>query len=70
MGTPCGSWSRARDRPNGPPALRSDDDILGYRRSLTASPTDRGKNPRWQRVDESVGHYRLRPPPRGGAWFA
>lgn len=29
LGTPCGSFSRARDRPGGPPRLRSDDCPLG-----------------------------------------
>jgi hypothetical protein len=29
FGTPCSSFSRARDRPNGPPPLRSDSMVLG-----------------------------------------
>lgn len=29
LGTPCGSFSRARDRPGGPPQLRSDQQPLG-----------------------------------------
>jgi hypothetical protein len=29
LGTPCSSWSRARDRPGGPPRLRSDEYVLG-----------------------------------------
>jgi hypothetical protein len=29
MGTPCSTWSRARDRPGGPPPLRSKDEVLG-----------------------------------------
>ena len=28
FGTPCNSWSRARDRPNGPPRLRDDGEGL------------------------------------------
>ena len=32
LGTPCGSFSRARDRPGGPPRLRSDDCLLGLER--------------------------------------
>ena len=31
MGTPCSSFSRARDRPGGPPQLRSDAEPLGLR---------------------------------------
>eukprot|EP00438_Fugacium_kawagutii_P021515 Skav212741 [mRNA] locus=scaffold1199:108583:113900:+ [translate_table: standard] len=30
LGTPCNSFSRARDRPGGPPALRSDSCPLGF----------------------------------------
>ena len=29
LGTPCTSWSRARDRPGGPPRLRSDEHLWG-----------------------------------------
>ena len=29
LGVPCSSWSRARDRPNGPPRLRSDLEVWG-----------------------------------------
>ena len=29
LGTPCKSWSRARDRPGGPPPLRSNVDVWG-----------------------------------------
>ena len=28
---PCGSWSRARDRPNGPRRLRSDEEVWGLK---------------------------------------
>ena len=30
LGTPCSSWSRARDRPGGPRQLRSDTCIMGF----------------------------------------
>ena len=30
LGTPCSSWSRARDRPGGPPPLRSDSSLWGF----------------------------------------
>ena len=29
VGTPCKSWSRARDRPGGPPRLRSNEELWG-----------------------------------------
>ena len=29
LGTPCNSWSRARDRPGGPPPLRSNAELFG-----------------------------------------
>ena len=43
MGTPCNSFSRARDRPGGPPPLRSDDHPNGLPmlRALTCAGYDR-----------------------------
>ena len=29
LGVPCNSWSRARDRPGGPPRLRTDTEVMG-----------------------------------------